>query len=420
MYERERHEQMDANWSAARARDFARALFTETAATFARLGHWPAHPNDGEIPEGGHHHALYHGLAGVCWGQLELAARGYGEVVDDPVDALEQARTAAMADLDEDPGFDAAPTDSLAEAGDYRTNYRLGLLIAELGFMVPLLRLRPDASTVRASLDLIEANLDNRVLELLWGSPGSLLLLSAIKEAGLADARAAELLARGVAWMGDRLVTSPTTGAQLWRQDLYGHRVCLLGAGHGFAGNALAVLRALPHLPGVDAERWRDLMRTTALLTATRADGHANWRQSIDGQRPGRTDWLTQICHGAPGMIVCLAELMGEDPEFDAVLLEGGELVWAAGPLTKGGNFCHGTAGNGYAFLKLFEQTGDERWLARARSFAAAAMQQVARDHAAHGDHHYSLWTGDTGVALFADACLTGTATTPCLEHFLP
>jgi hypothetical protein len=32
----------------------------------------------------------------------------------------------------------------------------------------------------------------------------------------------------------------------------------------------------------------------------------------------------------------------------------------------QGGRLCHGTGGNGYAFRKLFERTGDERWLDRA------------------------------------------------------
>jgi hypothetical protein len=33
--------------------------------------------------------------------------------------------------------------------------------------------------------------------------------------------------------------------------------------------------------------------------------------------------------------------------------LGGGELTWRAGPLRKGAGLCHGTAGNGFAFLRL-------------------------------------------------------------------
>ena len=61
------------------------------------------------------------------------------------------------------------------------------------------------------------------------------------------------------------------------------------------------------------------------------------------------------------------------------------ELTWRAGPHgeEKGPGICHGTAGNGYAFLKTFERTGDELWLERARRFAVHALEQVARRRSA-------------------------------------
>ena len=43
----------------------------------------------------------------------------------------------------------------------------------------------------------------------------------------------------------------------------------------------------------------------------------------------------------------------------------------------KGAGLCHGTSGNGYALLKTFERTGDERWLERARRFAVHALAQA-------------------------------------------
>ena len=45
----------------------------------------------------------------------------------------------------------------------------------------------------------------------------------------------------------------------------------------------------------------------------------------------------------------------------------------------KGASICHGTAGNGYALLKAFARTGDERWLERARRFAVHALAQMRR-----------------------------------------
>jgi len=104
--------------------------------------------------------------------------------------------------------------------------------------------------------------------------------------------------------------------------------------------------------------------------------------------------------------------------ELSEMLLAGGELTWLAGPLTKGAQLCHGTAGNGYAFLKLFERTGDELWLERARAFAMHAIEQVERDRSAHGQGRYSLYTGDPGTAAYLLDCLRGTSAFPTVDRF--
>ena len=122
---------------------------------------------------------------------------------------------------------------------------------------------------------------------------------------------------------------------------------------------------------------------------------------------------LVQHCHGAPGMIVCLA---GLDQPIDDLLLAAGETVWRAGPLIKGANLCHGAAGNGYAFLKLFERTGDELWLDRARRFAMHAIEQSQADLSEFGRRRYSLWTGDTGLACYLWDCLHAEARFPTMD----
>jgi lantibiotic modifying enzyme len=130
-------------------------------------------------------------------------------------------------------------------------------------------------------------------------------------------------------------------------------------------------------------------------------------RAPRDGQI--RVQW----CHGAPGIVVSLAALAPDDPEHDRLLRAGGELTWRAGPLAKGAGLCHGTAGNGYAFLALFERTGDELWLERARAFAVHAAAQVAREREAQGRGRFTLWTGDLGTALYLADCLAGGGAPP-------
>ena len=107
-------------------------------------------------------------------------------------------------------------------------------------------------------------------------------------------------------------------------------------------------------------------------------------------------------------MVATLADVMDEE-----LAVAGGELTWRAGPVRKGPGLCHGTAGNGYAFLALLERTGDERWLTRARAFAMHAARQVEHTRAQHGQGRYTLWTGDLGTALYLGDCVEGAGNLP-------
>jgi hypothetical protein len=127
---------------------------------------------------------------------------------------------------------------------------------------------------------------------------------------------------------------------------------------------------------------------------------------------PVRTQW----CHGAPGIVISFAALAPQSEELTDMLVAGGELTWRAGPLVKGSGLCHGTAGNGFAFLKLHDRTGDPRWLERARAFGMHAADQVERARAEHGRGRYTLWTGDVGVALYLWACITADSAFPVLD----
>jgi len=144
-------------------------------------------------------------------------------------------------------------------------------------------------------------------------------------------------------------------------------------------------------------------------------NGLANWPRAIgrdlvedDGEI--RVQW----CHGSPGIVASMAE--HATPELDELLLAGGELVWLAGPPRadlKGAGLCHGTAGCGLAFLKLFRRTGDELWLDRARRFAMHALAEVDAL-----PPRYSLWTGSVGAALFATRCIGGNADVPTIDSW--
>jgi hypothetical protein len=178
----------------------------------------------------------------------------------------------------------------------------------------------------------------------------------------------------------------------LWTQKLYGHTSRILGPIHGFVGN-IAALR--------DTRGAADILAGFAIVE----DGHANWLPELGYERIPRLQW----CHGSPGIITTASDYLDEE-----LLLAGAELIWDAGPLEskeKGAGLCHGTAGNGYALLKTFERTGDERWLDRARAFAMHALAQVEQLPA-----RYSLFTGGIGVALYAADCIDARARFPIVD----
>ena len=84
----------------------------------------------------------------------------------------------------------------------------------------------------------------------------------------------------------------------------------------------------------------------------------------------------------------------------------------------KGSNLCHGTAGNGYAFLKLYQRTKKTMWLERARAFAMHAIRQYECHAKQYGQLRYSLWTGDLGLAVYLWDCMRGEAKFPTMDIF--
>jgi hypothetical protein len=255
----------------------------------------------------------------------------------------------------------------------------------------------------------ISANERHPSRELLWGAPGTMHAALAMHE-WTGEARWAELFRLSAKALEQTLIGGPG-GCRIWDQDMYGRRSTYLGAGHGFAGNAGVIVRGLGLFVQHERSRWIERIVDATLATVGREGALANWPDLFG---PGRRPFLVQWCHGAPGFVTSLALL--PERRLDETLLAAGELIWAAGPLRKGAGLCHGTAGNGYAFLKLFRRTGDERWLQRARAFAMHAIAQSQRHAATYGMRRYSLYTGDPGLAIYLAGCIDGSDSWPTLD----
>jgi Lanthionine synthetase C-like protein len=377
-------------WDAGRARAAIAAIVADAESAFDERELWPPHPLDLDGGPLERVASLYLGASGVIWALHDLARNGAAELRRDwaPValGLVEQYSTT--------PDFDEGAVPSL--------------WMGEAGILLVAHTLAPAASQEDRLLEVVRANEANPTWELMWGSSGTMIAAQVMYErtgaAHWLDAWRASADRLWAEWRDD-----------LWLQDLYGSKQQILGPAHGFAGNVLALAAG-----GLldDACRRELEQRTVATLTkyAQREDGLAQWPASL---QPSRSPAIrTQWCHGAPGIVASLASVAPHDEQLTELLLGGGDLTWQAGPLAKGANLCHGTAGNGYAFLKLFERTGDEVWLVRARGFAMHAIEQVERATAEHGRGRYSLWTGDVGTALYLQSCLAATAAFPTLDTF--
>ena len=328
---------------------------------------WPAHEWDGwgaALPL----KDLYVGAAGVIWALDVLRRSGHAEASLDLAAAAQRTRELCRGEPDSNRDEHYHPA---------------ALLQGETGPLLVAFRLAPDAELAADLYALVQTNLTNPTDDVMWGVPGALLAMLAMHE-WTGEPRWTEAARESAAVLRARRGEDG-----LWRQD---DDYRGLGTVHGAAGNTLALLRVEPDetLAG----------ETAAVLArhAVREDGLANWPGA-----PGRQLGPLQWCTGAPGILAGSWDYLDEE-----LLLAGAELIWRAGAHgdEKGHGLCHGTSGNGFALLKAFARTGDERWLECTRRFAVHALAQAERIAAANGRRRYSLFTGDVGTALFAAACL--------------
>ena len=332
---------------------------------------------------------LYVGVAGVVWALDHLRRHGHAESsLDLPAIAMRNVEN-----------FRARP--DLMKGMRLPPHAMSSLFCGESGILLAAWRVTSDDSVADDLFAHTRANVENDVDEVMWGSPGTMLAARAMLE-WTSDERWRDV------WTGSADALLARRGDDgLWTQHLYGQATRGLTPPHGLVGNVQALR------PLLDDEARRSLEReTNAVLerTAIREGERVNWPPRERPTLPGPDGQIRlQWCAGAPGIIEASAPYLDED-----LLLAGAELTWDAGAHAddKGAAICHGTSGNGYALLAVFERTRDEKWLQRARRFAVHALAQVERR-----PPRYSLWTGDLGVALFAASCLEATAGYPVLER---
>jgi len=200
---------------------------------------------------------------------------------------------------------------------------------------------------------------------------------------------------------------------------MYGASEVYLGLVHGFVGNVFALLKGFDYLTDQQKNLLIERTQDTILKTAISDEHFANWLPCVGNPWPGAQDPMLQLCHGAPATIIGVADLWPYvDEQFNELLLKAGELIWHAGPLKKPWGLCHGTAGNGYAFLKLYKATGNQLWLDRARQFAMHAIEQYQSMKTQYGEIRTDSWCGDLGLALYLQDCIDECDQFPMLDYF--
>ena len=388
------------DWNEDRVRAAIARIVTDTELRFSPDRYWPSHPRDLEEGDDPNQCAtsLYYGACGVMWALHYLQAVGATRLSGSYAGHLEGLLVRNRAWLH---------SIGCEEFASYMMGDTPILLLAYGN--------SPRAEYADCLAELIAGNLDNPSRELMWGSPGTLLASLLLFEY-TNDERWAVLFRKTVETLWSQLKWSSEYECHYWTQDLYGQQSSYLDAVHGFVASALPIVRGRNLLDASAWTGWERCIANTIVRSATWEGGQANWRAHLYTPEGKSPRMLMQFCHGAPGFIVCLAGFPGTS--LDSLLLAAGEAVWAAGPLTKGSNLCHGTGGNGYAFLKLFIRTGDRVWLDRARAFAMHGIAQTEAEAERHGRMRYSLWTGDPGFAIYLWDCLNATAAFPTLDVY--
>ncbi|XP_073095279.1 lanC-like protein 2 isoform X3 [Manis javanica] len=139
------------------------------------------------------------------------------------------------------------------------------------------------------------------------------------------------------------------------------HRKQYVGAAHGMTGIYYMLLQPSAK---VDQETLTEMVKPSIDYVRHKRFRSGNYPSSLSNE----TDRLVHWCHGAPGVIHMLmqAHKVFKEEKYLKDAMECSDVIWQRGLLRKGYGICHGTAGNGYAFLSLYHLTQDKKYLYRA------------------------------------------------------
>lgn len=388
LFDTERHELLTATlWDHNIVQKEITSIINDIEQSLLPNACWPTHPLDAEsYPRAGPKWSAYAGAAGTIHGLQILKSYGYD--VRDLSHLLEEVHSSFI----KSPDVSVEP----------------GLQIGEIGILVPRLLAEPDNQEVsQYLLKCMEETIDLPLYEITSGQSGMMhAALALYRKTG--DICWKSIFIKGAKSLMDNWKENTETSEWHWQSQVFGPKRHYYGACHGISGNANILLQGIDLLPSSYSEI---IINRTIFTLNTSAKREANLTNWILCTKPNIDKLLVQWCHGAAGIVTAMAmtpkgNSSSNSKLLDELLESTGELVWQAGPLVKGSNICHGTSGNGYAFLYLYKRTGNSIWLDRARKFAIHAVEQCNKDRFHYGQGRYTLWTGDAGLAIYLHHCL--------------
>ena len=394
MFDKERHHPLgEVDWSSESAYDAIDEILKDARSKFTPLDGWPLHPMDDSALRG----SFYLGSGGVLWA-IDWLDRQLGNIDELQVLPLIEDELKHL-----QKGLRFLPHQDGAS-----------YLFGPLPLMMLKYQLEPSIALSEEIFAEVSKNSTQPVRELMWGSAGSM-LGTLFMHKWSEDSKWVELFQHQAGRLIDAMELDPDVG-YLWNSELYGRKSKYLGPVHGFTGNLIPLIKGNEHLA---KETYKEICQRSiniCLQTAIENEHFVNWPATVVAEQ--RSSGIVQHCHGAAGMVTVLSELPEVSEKFQSTLEKASELVWHLGALKKGSNLCHGTGGNGFSFLKMYQRTGDEKWLQRARAFAMTGIDQTRSSTALYHQGRYTLWTGDIGFAIFLYNCINATADFPTIDVF--
>jgi len=387
LFDTERHEPLtSSSWKRNIALQEISSIIDDIEQSLLPEACWPTHPLDAEsYPKAGPKWAAYAGAAGTIHALQIL--KNYGYRISDLSYLLETVHSSFLKSPD--------------------VSVESGLQLGEIGILVPRILANPDnQEAMEYLLKRMEETIALPLYEITSGQSGMMhAALALYRKTG--EICWKNIFVKGAQSLLDNWKQDRETGEWLWQSQVFGPKRHYYGACHGITGNVNILLQGTDLLTDSCIETIIERAISTLNISAKRESNLANW---VLCTKPNIDKLLVQWCHGAAGIVTAMARTPKSNSSnsklLDDLLEESGELVWQAGPLAKGSNICHGTSGNGYAFLYLYKRWGDSIWLDRARKFAIHAIEQCQKDRLRYGQGRYTLWTGDAGLAIYLYHCL--------------